>query len=102
MSERILPSGLQVTGVSTIQWFLMYTNIGKLICYTRKLSTNQGACLEGFHCNIATCSVIILITIELLNQARAGRRPVRAWFLKIDPVRIVCMCVCVCVRPRGY
>ena len=43
-----------------------------------------------------------------LNQARAGLRPARAWFLKIDPVRIVCMCmcvfvcVCVCVRPRGY
>ena len=45
-----------------------------------------------------------------LNQARAGRRPARAWFLKIDPVRIVCMCmcvcvclrVCVCVRPQGY
>ena len=32
-----------------------------------------------------------------LNQART-------WFLKIDPVRIVCMrvCVCVCVCPRGY
>ena len=32
--------------------------------------------------------------------------PARAWFLKIDPVRIVgmhvrmCMCVCVCVCPR--
>ena len=41
-------------------------------------------------------------TVQLLNQARAGLR----WFLKIDPVRIVCMCVClrvcVCVRPRGY
>ena len=40
----------------------------------------------------------------LLNQARAGRRPARAWFLKIDPVRIVgmraCVCVCVCVCPR--
>ena len=45
----------------------MYTNIGKLICYARRLSTNQGACLEGFHCNIATHSVIILIAIELLN-----------------------------------
>ena len=33
----------------------------------------------------------------LLNQARAGLRPARAWFLKIDPVRIVCMCMCVCV-----
>ena len=37
-----------------------------------------------------------------LNQTRAGL-PVRAWFLKIDPVRIVgmrvrvCMCVRVCV-----
>ena len=32
-----------------------------------------------------------------LNQARA-------WFLKVEPVRIVSMCVyvCVCVRPRGY
>ena len=32
----------------------------------------------------------------------------RAWFLKIDPVRIVgmrvrvCVCVCVCVRAQGY
>ena len=32
---------------------------------------------------------------RFLNQARA-------WFLKIDPVQIVCMCMCVCVRPRGY
>ena len=41
--------------------------------------------------------------VVFLNQARA-------WFLKIDPVRIVgmrvrvcaCVCVCVCVRARGY
>ena len=32
-----------------------------------------------------------------LNQARAGCRPARAWFLKVEPVRIVSMCVCVCV-----
>ena len=32
-----------------------------------------------------------------LNQAR---RPVHAWFLKIDPVQIVCMRACVCPRPR--
>ena len=36
-----------------------------------------------------------------LNQARTGRRPARAWFLKIDPMRIVgmrvCVCACVCV-----
>ena len=37
-----------------------------------------------------------------LNQAYAGQRLAHAWFLKIDPVRIVgirvCVCVCVCVR----
>ena len=39
----------------------------------------------------------------LLNQARAGRRPARAWFLEIAFVREVSMrvcvdvCVCVCV-----
>ena len=32
-----------------------------------------------------------------LNQARAGPRPVCAWFLKFDPVRIVGMRVRVCV-----
>ena len=31
------------------------------------------------------------------NQARAGLWPVHAWFLKIDPVRIVGMRACVCV-----
>ena len=45
-------------------------------------------------------------TVLFLNQARAGLQPARAWFLKIDPVRIVGMrvrvCVCVCVRARGY
>ena len=40
--------------------------------------------------------------MEFLNQARAGLWPVRTWFLKIDPVRIVRMraCVHVCVCPR--
>ena len=48
----------------------------------------------------------MLCTFAFLNQARAGHRPARAWFLKIDPVRIVgmrvrvCVCVCVCPRPR--
>ena len=41
-------------------------------------------------------------SILLLNQAH--NRPACAWFLKIDPVRIVGMHVCVCVfacpRPR--
>ena len=34
----------------------------------------------------------------LLNQVRASHRPVRAWFLKIDPVWIIGMRVRVCVR----
>ena len=40
--------------------------------------------------------------LQFLNQVCAGHRPVRAWFLKIDPVWIVGMraCVCVCPRPR--
>ena len=44
-----------------------------------------------------TCLNIVLET--LLNQACAGLWPARTWFLKIEPVRIVCMCVCVCVCP---
>ena len=43
-------------------------------------------------------------SLLLLNQTGAGHRPARAWFLKIDPVRIVGMrvrvCMCVCPRPR--
>ena len=41
----------------------------------------------------------ILLEI-ILNQARTGHRPVRAWFLEIDPVRDVCMCMSVCLPPR--
>ena len=37
--------------------------------------------------------------LQFLNQARAGMWQVCAWFLKIDPVRIVSMCVCLCVCP---
>ena len=44
--------------------------------------------------------VIIINSILILNRARAGLRLARAWFLKIDPVRIVCMRACVCPRPR--
>ena len=43
------------------------------------------------------------VSCEFLNQARrpCGRR---AWFLKIDPMRIIsmCVCVCVCVRAQDY
>ena len=47
--------------------------------------------------NAGKCMLSILFPY-FLNQARAGLRPARAWFLKIDPVRTsVCVCVCVCV-----
>ena len=38
----------------------------------------------------------------LLNQARAGQRPARSWFLKLILCGLsVCVCVCaVCPRPR--
>ena len=36
----------------------------------------------------------------LLNQARAGLRPARTWFLEITFMRTsVCVCLCVCVCP---
>jgi len=38
----------------------------------------------------------IFIILFFLNQARAGQRPARAWFLEITFVRDVCMRVCVC------
>ena len=34
---------------------------------------------------------------KIVKPGVRGRRPARAWFLKIDPVRIVCMCMCVFV-----
>ena len=60
----------------------------------------------------ASAVLIILLSItwlifKFLNQARAGRRPARAWFIEITLMRTsvcVCMCVsvCLCVRPPGY
>ena len=49
---------------------------------------------------------LIYKTKLFLNQVHADCRPAHAWFLKIDPMRIVgmhvrvCVCVCVCVCPR--
>ena len=40
---------------------------------------------------------ILLFSHLFLNQARVGRRPARAWFLRIAFVREVSMRVCVCV-----
>ena len=39
----------------------------------------------------------IELVANFLNQAHAGLWPMRAWFLKIDPVQIVIMCVFVCM-----
>ena len=37
--------------------------------------------------------------LHFLNQARAGLRPARAWFLRIASVReSMRVCVCVCLR----
>ena len=46
--------------------------------------------------------IYINSTYIFLNQARAGLRPARVWFLEITLVRtsvcvFVCVCVCVCV-----
>ena len=43
------------------------------------------------------CSIRLTNYSAFLNQARAGRRPERTWFLKMDPVWIVGMRVRVCV-----
>ena len=40
---------------------------------------------------------ISVFTKLLLNQARAGHRPARTWFLEIAFVQEVSVCVCVCV-----
>ena len=42
---------------------------------------------------------IMYISKLFLNKARADHRPLHAWFLKIDQVRIVSMCVYLCVSP---
>ena len=47
-----------------------------------------------------TTPSVLFRQTHFLNQARAGRRPARAWFLKITSVRMyVCVCVDVCVCP---
>ena len=43
--------------------------------------------------------------VVFLNQACAGCRPARTWFLKITSVRAcvgVCVCACVHVYPCGH
>ena len=71
--------------------------------------------LESFLLSSSSCSEkkrevpqivkVRLMLPSFLNQARAGRRPARAWFLEITLVRtsvcvFVYVCVCVCPPPR--
>ena len=59
--------------------------------------------LTYLNCFIHQTYSQLFINCMFLNQARAGRRPARAWFLSIVSVRMyACVCMCVCVRPRGY
>ena len=53
-----------------------------------------------------TVTLIKRLCLEFLNQARAGRKSARAWFLIITfiPPKYACVCVCVCVyvyAPEG-
>ena len=52
----------------------------------------------GVISHFVKCGLMIIL---FLNQALAGHRPVRTWFLRIAPV-LECRyaCVCVCPPPR--
>ena len=88
-------------------WCLRYN-----ICSTWFLDIRISTCsklLSTSHfeylLSVSTSHQSILFKPKMfINQARTDHRPARAWFLKIDPVRIigmhVCVCVFVCPRPR--
>ena len=85
-------------------WNYIYIYIYVCVCVYIH-NTNVGiVCWFLFNYCVCSCWLVKLIfnfSYQFLNQARVGRRPAGAWFLKIDPVWIVCMCVrvfaCVCV-----
>ena len=54
------------------------------------LCSMKHSCLHGR-------SIVFRFIICFLNQVHAGHRPARAWFLQIDPMRIIGMHVHVCV-----
>ena len=58
----------------------------------REMSEELGCSVDDFAVTLAD---------HLLNQARAGRRPARTWFLRIASVREL-LYACLCVRPRSY
>ena len=53
-----------------------------------------------------TLGFVPIMLLRFLNQACAGHRLARAWFLKVGPVQIIsmcvymCVCVCMCLPPR--
>ena len=53
--------------------------------------------LHNMYAYVRTCTCAYF-----LNQAHAGRRPARAWFLEITFIPPKYVCVCVCVHPRGH
>ena len=84
------------------------------LSYPKDHSINDG--ILGSLCELHYITIddaiqkIVQLGQGLLNQARVGLRPARAWFLRMSfcprmyacVFVCVCVCVCVCVRPRGY
>ena len=66
----------------------------KLLCSLLHSASNSHCLFRILAENKLYCN---WIRINFLNQARAGLRLARAWFLEIAFVREVSMCVCVCV-----
>ena len=67
-------------------------------------------CLDYFQSVVVECPDLLLMfslfvtdkeflccVLDIFKPGARRPRPAHAWFLKIDPVRIVCMRVCVCV-----
>ena len=69
--------------------------------------THVNACMQCLNvaCIITAVDHVLHVCacVHFLNQACAGCRPARAWFLKIVSVQMsVCVCVCVfvCLPPK--
>ena len=65
---------------------------------------SHGAIQEKYlHTSVFKLTATPDLVEYFLNQARSGRRPACAWFLKITSVRMYAgEYVCVYVRPRGH